>query len=36
MPLSEAVNVYGVSQYVVQLSSLNLSLITTIGITGRE
>jgi hypothetical protein len=36
MPPSEAVNAYGVSQYVVQPSSLDLSLVTTIGITGRE
>jgi hypothetical protein len=33
---SEVVNAYGVSQHVVQPSSLDLSLVTTIGITGRE
>jgi hypothetical protein len=36
MPPSEAVNAYEVSQYRVQLSSLDLSLVTALDITGRE
>jgi hypothetical protein len=36
MPPSEAINTYGVSQYVVQLSNLDLSLLIVLGITERE
>jgi hypothetical protein len=36
MSPSEVVNAYGVSRYVVQLSSLDLSLVTAHGITERE
>jgi hypothetical protein len=36
MPPSEVVNAYGVSQNVVQPLSLDLSLVTTFGITERE
>jgi hypothetical protein len=36
MPPSEAVNAYGVSQYMVQQSSLDLSLVIGFSITGRE
>jgi hypothetical protein len=33
---SEAVNAYGVSHYVIQLMSTDLSLVAAIGNTGRE
>jgi hypothetical protein len=36
MPPSEAVNAYEVSQYVVQPSSLDLSLVAALDITERE
>jgi hypothetical protein len=36
MPPLEVINAYGVSQYVVQPSNLDLSLVTTPGIIGRE
>jgi hypothetical protein len=36
MSPSAVVNAYGVSQYMVQPSSLDLSLATTLGITRRE
>jgi hypothetical protein len=32
----EVVNVYKVSQYVVQSSNLDFSLVTSLGTTGRE
>jgi hypothetical protein len=36
IPPSEAINAHGVFQYVVQPSSLDLSLVTALSITGRE
>jgi hypothetical protein len=36
MPSSEAVNAYRVSQYGVQSSNLDLSLLITLGIIGRK
>jgi hypothetical protein len=36
MPPSEVVNTYGVSQYMVQPSSLDFSLVIVLGITRRK